>query len=184
MSHHSVSLCILDSGSLHQHMCKTLSNHAMKLIGEVRRQRLAMLMAETGLSFSDISEKLGRSRRDSTLSQLAHQAPDSKTGKPRQMGDPQARQIEATFGKPTGWMDRDPDFDTTETALAEARKQLSELHVGEQPGVYRLWPFSGISLARVLRLPPDRLRAASGALTGIVEQFEAEAGLKGNHATA
>lgn len=172
----------MDSVPLHQEVCKTLSNHAMKLIGEVRRQRLAMLMAETGLSFSDLSEKLGRSRRDSTLSQIAHQAPDSKTGKPRQMGDPQARLIEEKFSKPSGWMDRDPDFDTAETALSEARKQLYELQAAETPGVYRFWPFGGLSIGRVLRLPPDRLRIAQGALVGIVEQFELESGLSGNSA--
>jgi hypothetical protein len=156
----------------------------MKLIGEVRRQRLAMLMAETGLSITSFSVKLGRSRRDSTLSQIVHQAPDSKTGKPRQMGDPQARQIETIFGKPTGWMDRDPDFDQLEQALSDARAQINELQVAEAPGVYRFWPFPALSLARVLRLPPAGLKAAQAALTGIVEHFERESGASGNSAAA
>jgi hypothetical protein len=165
-------------------MCETLSNHAMKLIGEVRRQRLAILMAETGMSLTDVTVKLGRTRRDSTLSQIVNQAPDSKTGKPRQMGDPQARQIETTFGKPAGWMDRDPDFDSLERALSDAHKQLAELQVAETPGVYRFWPFVGLSLARVLRLPPDRLKIAQGAIVGIVEQFERESSLLGNGTAA
>lgn len=43
------------------------------------------------------------------ISQLKKGAPDSKTGKPRAIGDDLARRIEVKLEKPTGWMDRPPE---------------------------------------------------------------------------
>ena len=39
------------------------------------------------------------------LSQIKKQLPDSKTGKPKAMGDDVARKIEIALGEPEGWMD-------------------------------------------------------------------------------
>lgn len=39
------------------------------------------------------------------LSQLRTSAPDSKTGRPREIGARLARKLEQGCGKPTGWMD-------------------------------------------------------------------------------
>lgn len=91
----------------------------MRTIGEIRRLRLLQLMQELGLNFAEMNDRLGRTRVDSTLSQVVQSAPNSRTRKPRQMGDAQARLIEATLGKPEGWMDRDPEFDAL---LAKAAK--------------------------------------------------------------
>lgn len=81
----------------------------MKTIGEVRQLRLKQFVAQSGLTFAEINSRLGRTRRDATLGQLAKAAPNTRTGKPRRMGDSQARLLETTFGLPTGWFDSDPD---------------------------------------------------------------------------
>ena len=49
-------------------------------------------------------------RSDSTLSQIRTQAPHSKTGKPRVMGDDMARKIEDKLGLERGWMDTPLSF--------------------------------------------------------------------------
>lgn len=91
---------------------KLLSNHAevstMKTIGEIRRLRLKQFIKDTGMSNAQVNEKLGRNRRDATLSQISQAAKNTRTGKPREMGGTQARLIETTFNLPQGWFDRDP----------------------------------------------------------------------------
>lgn len=88
------------------------SNQVMKVIGEIRRERLAQLRDELrGISFADMNDRMGRNRRDATLSQVSQAAPNTRTGRARQIGDDQARDIEKAFGKPHGWMDRDPEID-------------------------------------------------------------------------
>lgn len=79
----------------------------MKTVEEIRRTRLAMLVKEIG-SLADLSEKVHKSRRDSTLSQIMNGAIGSKTEKPKTMGSELARRLEAAFNKEPGWMDNDP----------------------------------------------------------------------------
>ncbi len=74
-------------------------------IAEIRRARLEWLLEQQGLTPADLSRKLGRSSRDSTLSQIRKSAPDSRTGKPRAMGTNQARAIEGALGLVHGIMD-------------------------------------------------------------------------------
>jgi phage repressor protein C with HTH and peptisase S24 domain len=79
----------------------------MKPIAEIRRENLGLLRERFG-SWASLNTELGRDRRDSTLSQIYNKAPDSKTGRPRQMGDVQARDIEALLKiKEPLWMDID-----------------------------------------------------------------------------
>lgn len=92
-------------------------NSGMRCIGEIRRLRLLRLKQELGLTFAEMSVRLGRSRRDATLSQIAQSAPNSRSGRPRQLGDDQARLLERTFEREVGWMDRDPLLDELEARL-------------------------------------------------------------------
>lgn len=82
----------------------------MRPIGEIRQLRLQQFVAQTGLSYADINGALGRNRRDATLNQIAKAAANTSTGKPRRMGDTQARMLEDKFELPAGWFDTDPDL--------------------------------------------------------------------------
>jgi hypothetical protein len=87
----------------------------MKTVEEVRRLRLAQLVAESGGGYAELNRKRGKDERDSTLSQYANQSPnskgakDGKPAKPKDMGSKLARALEKACEKPTGWMDTDPD---------------------------------------------------------------------------
>lgn len=74
----------------------------MKTIADIRHENLVALIKELGTSeaVADASQT-----NPVYISQLLNRAPDSKTGKPRQIGDPLARKLEAGCGKPEGWMD-------------------------------------------------------------------------------
>lgn len=132
----------------------------MRTIGEIRRLRLRALLDEHAITVAELGARLGRTRRDSTLSQILNGAPDSKTGTPRQMGEAQARLIETKFDKPVGWMDRDPDFD----ALL-LRAPSTALRAEEPGGRYaldlsQLLAAVGVHLSGV----PPSMRHAVGTL--------------------
>ena len=82
----------------------------MQTISETRLARLAMLVKRHGDSLARLNEALGLDRTDSTLSQIRTKAPNSKTKKPRQMGDELARKIEEKLSLERGWMDTPPSF--------------------------------------------------------------------------
>lgn len=129
------------------------SNRGMKVIGEIRRERLAQLREELrGISFADMNERMGRNRRDATLSQVSQAAPNTRTGRARQIGDDQARDIETAFNKPHGWMDRDPEIDHLQAQL-----QASS---GATDGA---WPFGTIR--------PEQWQALSQQQRDAVEQL-------------
>lgn len=83
----------------------------MRVVEEIRRLRLQQLRAEYG-SYVQLNKLLSLDSRDSTLNQIATSQPNSKTGKARAMGSDLARRLEEHTGKPTGWMDNDPQFDS------------------------------------------------------------------------
>jgi len=76
----------------------------MKTIGEIRRDNLLELIEEHG-SLAQLNELMGLARTDATLSQIKNRSLDSKTKKPRAMGDPLARRLEKACGREAGWMD-------------------------------------------------------------------------------
>lgn len=115
----------------------------MKPIGEVRQLRLIQLLKQTGLSYAAINERLGRSRRDASLSQIVNAAPNTSSGKPRRMGDRQARTLELVFDLPVGWFDSDPD------SRPAAIERLSG-------GV--VWPFESVQPAEIAALSAERKR--------------------------
>ncbi|PSL86627.1 hypothetical protein C7T35_01270 [Variovorax sp. WS11] len=122
-----------------------LFNAGMKTVEEVRRVRLQELKATFG-SFAAINKALNRTPTDSTLSQIANQASGSKTDKPKTMGSPQARAIEAALKLEAGWMDTDPQL------------------VAAAANAPRSWPFPGIDMAKVAALDADSINRLEGAL--------------------
>lgn len=151
----------MHSALLHHIPSKTLSNAGMKVVAHIRRERLAQLKAELRLSYADMNELLGRSRRDATLSQIGNAAPNSRTGRPRQLGDDQARELERVFNKPMGWFDTDPAFDSDPNAQAS---QLT--HAAEPVTRYNSWPFARISKSAIERLTPDQMLRLEDVILG------------------
>lgn len=139
----------------------------MRTIGEIRRLRLRQLLDDTGFSIAEVGRRLGRSSRDSTLGQILNGAPDSKTKKPRQMGDAQARLLEEKFQKPSGWFDWDPDFEATLAGNPPS--------TGERPpppfGVGDLLERMGQLFASV---PPAKREALARVLDGWVREGGAD----------
>ncbi|WP_420957543.1 S24 family peptidase [Burkholderia gladioli] len=74
----------------------------MKTNDEIRRENLVLAIERFGTAKS-----LAEAADVSTayLSQVKNGQPDSKTGKPKNMGDEVARKIEVALGEATGWMD-------------------------------------------------------------------------------
>lgn len=94
----------------------------MKTVEEVRRIRLKMLINEVGGRAADLNRATGKIDRDSTYSQILNQSLGSKTGKPKQMGSPLARELEKARHKETGWMDTDPDLSDDAWPFPEIQK--------------------------------------------------------------
>lgn len=129
----------------------------MKPIGQIRRERLKQLLSVGNLSFADLNQLLGRLRRDATLNQIAQAAPNSTTGKPREMGSVQARAIESKLKLPEGWFDTDPDRDGSDFVLSlpDGRRVVFEAKpaapaanlAAEEPAIYNAkgWPFRSVT---------------------------------------
>ena len=79
-----------------------LNNQPVKLIEDIRRARLNLLIDEYG-SIAALAQKLDR--QPAQVSQWKNASIDKATGKPRAMKSDTARRIEACTGKPNGWMD-------------------------------------------------------------------------------
>lgn len=76
----------------------------MKTNDEVRRFNLIAAIKKAG-SATKLADQAQTAA--AYLSQIKTGAPDSKTGKPKTMGDELARRIEAAIGEASGWMDTD-----------------------------------------------------------------------------
>lgn len=75
----------------------------MKTSNEIRRENLALLVTAAG-GVTAFAALIGKSQ--SQVSQWLNASPDFKTGKPRQVSDPSARQIETACRLSRGWMDQ------------------------------------------------------------------------------
>ncbi|WP_175785537.1 S24 family peptidase [Burkholderia ambifaria] len=76
----------------------------MKTIDEIRRDNLQIAVKRFRTAAA-LAEKAGVAA--AYLSQIKNQTPESKTGKPKTMGDDVARKIEKAIGESEGWMDAD-----------------------------------------------------------------------------
>ncbi len=104
----SAPLIVVNSAALTHANLASRCNRGVKIVEDVRRARLQELRAEVG-SLAELNVLLGLKRNDSTLSQILNQSAGSKSDKPKTMGSAMARALEKACGKPTGWMDTDPE---------------------------------------------------------------------------
>lgn len=79
-----------------------LSNIDMKKSSEIRRDNLLIAISRMGTA-ANLAAKAAISA--AYLSQIKNRTPESKTGKPKTMGDDVARRIESVLGVQEGWMD-------------------------------------------------------------------------------
>lgn len=162
---HSNVPCVAASTVLHHALSMSPSNLSMKVIGQIRRERLQQLLTEKGLSLAELNSRLGRLRRDATLSQILNAAPNSTTKRVRQMGDDQARFIESSLSLPEGWFDCDPDFERLRTDIYSVR---------ESTPVYQLWPFRRVSLEAITRLSDYQRSKVEAMLENALQLVETE----------
>ena len=99
---------------------------------EIRRQNLAVLIAEhgTAASLAGVLE-----RTPAQISQWLNQSKDSKTGKPRGMRSESVRFIEKRCGKERGWMD-EPHPPPSNTSKGFVVLPSFDLKAAAGPGRY------------------------------------------------
>ncbi|WP_143148402.1 hypothetical protein [Nitrosospira sp. Nsp11] len=76
----------------------------MKTIEEIRYENFLILVEEAG-NVARFAERMKKSYGQ--FSQLKNKSPESKTGKPKEIGSKQAREMELVFGREVGWMDHE-----------------------------------------------------------------------------
>lgn len=81
----------------------------MNTVFETRRLRLGMLIAKHG-KIADLNRALGWEETNGRLYQIHNRSIRSDRGTPYELGDPTAREIEATLKLETGWMDTPPTY--------------------------------------------------------------------------
>jgi phage repressor protein C with HTH and peptisase S24 domain len=93
----------------------------MKTNDEIRRDNLliAIKRFRTATALAEAAETSA-----AYLSQIKNQTPDSKTGKPKAMGDDLARAIEKAMGVPEGWIDVEHTSDENNT-----RNKVRDMHL-------------------------------------------------------
>lgn len=102
----SQGLRLLSIGSAS--LCNCGMTHAYPTVAEMRRANLKTLVDSAG------GQAAVAARLDVTpaqINQWIKASPDSKTGKPRTIGDDSARRLETLFERPPGWMDHDHSRD-------------------------------------------------------------------------
>lgn len=124
----------------------------MKTVEEVRRIRLKMLVNEVGGRAVDLNRATKKIDRDSTYSQILNQSLGSKTGKPKQMGSPLARELEELRDKEVGWMDTDPDLSDD------------------------AWPFPRIQKSKILSLDRQEIVRLEAAIQAIAREMKIDIG--------
>lgn len=113
----------------------------MKTVEEIRRMRLAQLRERYG-TLTELNEKLGLLRRDSTLSQVLNSS-RSSTGKSKEMGSALARRLELALGLEVGWMDNDPAYDSPQQRLSQEAidlaREFDRAEAHEREAMLTLW---------------------------------------------
>lgn len=125
----------------------------MKSAAELRLENLETLVKEAGTADA-LAEKCGLSAE--YISQLRNRAIDKKTGRARNLGSQAARKLEVGMGKAIGWMDTNHASHTY------------------KPSSQSDWPFSKVSLDRLLALSELQKNQVDDALDIILRGFEAD----------
>jgi hypothetical protein len=108
-------------------------NMRVKTIEEIRYENFLVLVEEAG-SVARFAKKMEKSY--GLFSQIKNRSPESKTGKPKELGSKQAREIEAVFGREIGWMDHeqlDQEAQAFKKLPAEVRAWILKNAVSEEP---------------------------------------------------
>ena len=111
----------------------------MQTVVETRRQRLIMLIKKHG-AVTKLNEAIGRDPGDGQLS-LYKNKNLRKNGKPHQMGDLIAREIEQALKLPEGWMDTPPtytDIHGEEDPVSKALLVMENMTKEQQHLAFRL----------------------------------------------
>lgn len=91
---------------------KSSTMAGMQTIDQTRRARLEILIAKHEGKLVNLNEALGYEKTSSKLSRIRNQnARSDRPGKFFEMGDEQAREIEALLKLPNGWMDTPPTYE-------------------------------------------------------------------------
>lgn len=100
----------------------------MQTIEEIRREWLLELIRQHR-TLANLNVALGRVKTDATLSQIKNQAVDSKSGNPRNMGSPLAREIESKLGLELGTLDHPLQLEGSSkwSAYKEADEAIKDL---------------------------------------------------------
>lgn len=129
----------------------------MKDIDQIRRENLKLLELEAG-SPTSAAKLAGMSLAQ--FANLREGAKDSKTGKPRGMRKETARKIEASVGKPVGWLDVDHSNAPPEHAS------------DTPPTIARPWPFPSIPEADIRALDRVQIGRLEGAMALVIAQLK------------
>ena len=156
----------------------------MKTIDEIRRLNLLEAIRRMDTAAA-LAEKAGLS--PAYLSQIKNRQPDSKTGKPKHMGDDAARKIESALGETRGWMDVDHAGTQTPSAVkptSDADLIETKLTEGPETHAYNVSRLPdphiqvGGSAARHVYVVgrangglPERIWTDGGYLVGATEEF-------------
>lgn len=101
------------------------------VITDIRRDNLRALIRECGGNASELVRRVPR-LTSAYVSQLLHQSPNDRSGKPRGMGDDVARRLEQFMNKPPGWMDT--------PHAAEAPAPYAAANIAETPRAQGIVP--------------------------------------------
>lgn len=133
-----------------------LAIEPMKTVGQIRVDNVALLVKENG-TLEAVAELAGTS--SVYLSQIRNASLDQSTGRPRQMGTPMARRLEAACNKPLGWMD-------TPHAAEDASTEAAPSNIVRAAQ----WPFEQLDREKLGKLSHnDALRLEGAILTAAAQ---------------
>ncbi|MET3232236.1 UNVERIFIED_ORG: SOS-response transcriptional repressor LexA [Burkholderia sp. 1263] len=95
----------------------------MKTNDEIRRDNLLIAIKRLRTAVA-LAEKADVSA--AYLSQIKNQTPESKTGKPKAMGDDVARKIEIALGESLGWMDTEHTSEFDDLVISAPKPGLTQ----------------------------------------------------------
>jgi SOS-response transcriptional repressor LexA len=100
----------------------------MKLVDEIRRENLAVLVTEAG-GVTGLANKLGKD--PAQVSQWLNASINSGTGKPRGIRSSTCRAIEEKCGKSVGWME--VDHSAPDSGARDFDENVSPAFIGSRP---------------------------------------------------
>lgn len=164
--HVSGALVLVNSAKLGHKISAALSNRAMKVVEQVRRERLQELRERYG-TLAELNRKLDRPDRDATLGQYLNPTKGTKSDKIKGMGSSVARDIEDKLGLEPGWMDNDPDLFNDKQIHGAVSAGAAESRVTSSTNDAAALPQPGTSI-------DDAMRTIVDAIDGIDEITRAQ----------